>query len=764
MKISKNISLLLLIAFTVLWGCRDIYELEKYQRPDWLAGKIYTQISTQPELSTFTTCLQLTGYDSILDITGYYTVFAPTNEAFEQWFLIHPEYGSSLENIPAQELENLVERHILQNGWSIKQLQSLDIYGWIDEDDPDNNKPRGYKRQTIQKEPDKKYFVVSGGGGYQIVDSTESNDYKKVYSRSRKYGSIFFNDYFGVNNLRGDDYEFYYGRDFESTSLYYGKSKIVSPEIFAENGFVYQIDQVTDPLFNAEQILQQEYTDFSYESFRKTINLFSEFTANMEATNLQPEAIAGGLFDTLYNLTFPNLLFNQNDELTGPNTSVSNYTVRYQNGVLAPTDLAFQRLMDEVVTNASGYPHWPDYESVPIEVKRIIVNAHLSEKPVYRSNIEQGFRNGADDIITVNESNIVHRFYGSNCSFLGLEEAIVPRAFSSITGPVYLRPGYSTLQYAMEYSKTLPALKEEGVEYAFFIQSDALFAEDSSLMINWIDRERNIYRFRSWDQSGQSFVNVGRNQLTKAILNQVGTKLPRGSANKEFIENLAGNFLVINNLDNTVSGGLPNTWGYNGDSAIHYQPVQLEEDTDNGKTYDVRGWVTTPITTMYARITSYPTFFNLIDQAGLYDPVFYTFPFLTEGELYTVFIPTAEALASYNTDTLSQDELQDFVKYHFVRGDRIWTDGSSPSGYYETLRVDESSTQFSTKYSTLNIETGSDLIRIFDNDGNLYTEVQEEEGTTNVMIATDMDATSGSRYDFIITGVIHEIDTVLIKQ
>ncbi|MDX2430959.1 MAG: fasciclin domain-containing protein, partial [Bacteroides sp.] len=82
MKISKHISLLLLIGFIVLWGCRDIYELEKYQRPDWLAGKIYTQISTQPELSNFTTCLQLTGYDSILDITGYYTVFAPTNEAF----------------------------------------------------------------------------------------------------------------------------------------------------------------------------------------------------------------------------------------------------------------------------------------------------------------------------------------------------------------------------------------------------------------------------------------------------------------------------------------------------------------------------------------------------------------------------------------------------------------------------------------------------------------------------------------------------------
>ena len=82
MTTKKNIFIVFLIGCTLLWGCRDIYELEKYQRPDWLVGKIYTQITTQPDLSDFSTCLQLTGYDTILDVTGSYTVFAPTNQAF----------------------------------------------------------------------------------------------------------------------------------------------------------------------------------------------------------------------------------------------------------------------------------------------------------------------------------------------------------------------------------------------------------------------------------------------------------------------------------------------------------------------------------------------------------------------------------------------------------------------------------------------------------------------------------------------------------
>ena len=763
MTAARNISSLFLIGLTLLLGCRDMYEQDKYQRPEWLAGKIYTQITTRPDLSDYATCLQLTGYDTILDVTGSYTVFAPTNQAFEQWFTEHPEYGSNFENIPAQELENLVERHILQNSWSLRQLKSLDIYGWIDKEDPDNDKPRGYKRQTIQKNPDKKYYIVSEWQNDRIVDSLESGKYKKVFTTSRKYGPLFFDDYFGVNDLHGDDYGFYFDRSFESSSVYYGNSRIVSPEIFAENGFVYEVDRVTDPLWNAEEILQQQYPGFSFNSFGELINLFPLFSVDLEATNLQPEAKAGGVFDTLYYLNFPDLLFNIHEELTGPNTLNPDYTVRYQNGLLAPTDAAFQRFLDEIVTSNSGYPHWPDLEGVPLEVKRIIVNAHMTDKPVYRTNIEQGFRNGADEIITIDEANIAYKYYGSNCSFIGLDQAIVPRAFSSITGPVYLRPGYSTIRYAMEYAKTLPALKEAGKDYTFFVLSDDLFAEDSSLLFEITNIERNEFEFQAFDRSNERMTSISRNRLTKMILNQVGTLHPRGYARKEFIQNLAGNFIVVNNEENTVSGGLPSQWGYNSGLEIEIHPVQLEEETDNGSTFEVNGWLLAPQTPMYNRIISYPHFFGLIRQAGLYRELYDDFPFLVEGELYTVFIPSAEAVAAFNTDTLSQEELEKIVKYHFVRGARIWTDGSSPDGLYETLsKDDEASTQFSTRYATLNIETGADVIRILNSEGDLYCEIPEQEDDTNIMIATDMDPSAGS--DHVITGVIHEIDSVLIKQ
>ena len=93
-------------------------------------------------------------------------------------------------------------------------------------EDPGNDEPRGYKRQTIFQNPDQKYsFKEIDEDLVTIVDSTESNGYKTVYSASRKYLPLFFSEYFDVNDLKGTDYEFYYDRPFESSYIYMGNAK-----------------------------------------------------------------------------------------------------------------------------------------------------------------------------------------------------------------------------------------------------------------------------------------------------------------------------------------------------------------------------------------------------------------------------------------------------------------------------------------------------------------------------------------------------------
>ena len=738
-------------------GCAKLEDQDKYQNPDWLKGKLFTQISANENLSVFASLLEYTGYDTVLDLTGSFTVFAPDNQAFETWLSAHPEFGGDISNLPLKEAEAMVQYHILQNRWSRKQLQSLDIQGWINRDVPGRDKPYGYKRQTIFQNPDQKYWINQTAGNIiTIVDSTRSNDYRTVYSASRKYMPLFFTEYFEINDLNTSDYDFYFNRSFDGNAIFIANAKSMQDEIPAENGFIYIVDQVINPPLNAEEYMEIDHSGTSSSDFLEMIyGLGPNFRYNEIATLDQPEALAGGTFDSLFNLSYPLLPFNVHEERTGSNTNDPNLTVRYQNGLLVPTNQALDQLIDDVIT---GDPHWPVWSDVPNEVRRIIVKAHMSESPIYRTNIQEGFLNGSDDKITLDESEIRETYYGSNASILLLDAAIVPRAFTSITGPVYLRPGFETMLYAIEYSQILPGLKRAEENYAFFVPSDEFMQEDSSLLLIWADREHTSYSFRVLEN--EAVRGVGRSELTQRIMNQVATSTSTGMARREFIENLANNFLVFDNELQTVTGGMKNTWGYGGDSGIHVEPVLFEEPTDNGQAYRFDGWFTTPKRTIWQVISGYSGFRQLIDDAGLSDPRYFRFNFLKEGEFYTIFIPTDEALANSGADTMSIPDLQQFIKGHFIRGKRIWTDGSVPGGDFETLRINEDAIEIGDRFSRLSIETGYDYIRILDKDHNLYYHIEEIPGTTNIMIATQK---GSGPLDYKITGVVHSIDTVLHK-
>ena len=299
------------VGLFLLTGCDpELKTDDKYARPDWLSGKVYTQLLENPDLSTFAKCVELSGYDTIIDRSGSYTVFAPSNDAFITAFQQNTMY-SQVEDIPLDELKPLVKYHLVQNPWSKDQLQQLDVWGWIDTLDVNNNKPKGYKRETLLKQGNRKLGVVfnEDDKAIQITDTLNS-DYNRVYmTDSRKFVPIFFKDYFSIYDLNSDDYAFYFDRPIESgKDIYVAGSKIQGDEVFAENGFVYTIDRVIDPLLNAYEILESDDGNNSYSLFLDLLNRFPEFRYNEDETNNQDGAEQGLLVDSLFELTFLNWL------------------------------------------------------------------------------------------------------------------------------------------------------------------------------------------------------------------------------------------------------------------------------------------------------------------------------------------------------------------------------------------------------------------------------------------------------------------------
>jgi len=82
---------LLVVSFCT--SCEDKFEkIEKYQRPDRLQGKIYTLISNQENMSIFSQFMVDIGYDKVVDKTGTYAAFVPTDDVMKIYLM--NKYGT----------------------------------------------------------------------------------------------------------------------------------------------------------------------------------------------------------------------------------------------------------------------------------------------------------------------------------------------------------------------------------------------------------------------------------------------------------------------------------------------------------------------------------------------------------------------------------------------------------------------------------------------------------------------------------------------
>lgn len=757
-----------IVSFFLISCEKDINE--KYLRPEWLAGKVFTLIEANDTLSTFAQCLKIVGYDTIINTSGSYTVFAPTNEAFAEY--LQKNNYASVKDIPVEKLTRLVKYHLVQNPWSKKQLRSLDLYGWIDTLDLNNNVPKGYKRLTLLRDINRKYGI--GTYNYQyfynysqpyIIDTLNTSLHRRVITDSRKYAPIFYSEYFSAYKYNSSDFEFYFNRPFTGgDDIYFANGKIIGNEIFAENGFIYKIDQVVEPLKNGYQILDEKSGSHNYSKYLDLVNHFSYFYYSDIATKNQSGANQGLVVDSLFYLFYPWLVFNINNEIATPpndiNNLPNNVTIRYHHGLLAPTNEAFDKLINDYINVPQG---WGNFENTPFNVRRIIANTHMSYNPVYLTDIKKGVFNGEEDIVNLDQSAIVDKRYGSNCTFIGLDKPIVPKAFSSITGPIYLRPGYSTVMFTIESAGLLAALKRPNKNYSFFVESDQKLLKDSSLFIDPFNGR--FYIFQLNKSTGAKKYTLSRTDLRTLLLNHVAINQPKGIASKEFIPNLAGNYIVFNNKTGEVSGTANTTEGFQGTDVAPNFPQQISVNADNGKTYEINNWFNFAVSSVYSNIQLlHPAFFSLMKSAGLVNEREYKFPFLSDDEFYTVFAPSVEALKNFDASKYTQTELANIIKMHFVQGKLIFTDGSSNSGYYSTTRLDEKSTTYSTIFTQIFIGTGTDLIKINKKDGSAYTQIIESE-KSNILSGISIPTSNNEVLMFPNTynnAVMHQIDKVLL--
>jgi len=733
--------LLALFSVSFCISCVDRFdEIEKYQRPDRLQGKIFTLISSQKNMTIFSQFMVDIGYDELLDKTGTYAAFVPSDSVMKIYLM--EKYGTiDPSQIDSTVKNEIVRYHILPMPWSKDQLQHLSARGWINLSDISNNKPTAFKRRTLLREPNKTYKIqrfLSGNVPFDIIvsDNEASSTTRTVFSSSQKFVPLFFDGFMNAKGLNSDDYNFYFDRPYESGQVFFGNSKIIGDEIFAENGFVYLIDKVVEPLKNAEQLLEEG----PYAKFLQLIHNKPIFQFNQKATLAQQGASEGAVVGDLYNLTYTSSFpINIHDELVVNST----YSVERHNGILAPTDDAMDKFFNDYLKAWGG-----SWNSVPKNIQSLFVNSHIATEAVYLKDINSGFYNVVGDIITKNDIEIEKASYGSNSTFIGLKKAIVPKYFSSVSAPLFLNPSYNSLFGAYYSVNLLSSLKNQTSNFSFFIIDNTSLTQDSSLFVT--ELPNGLFQIMAFNHQEQKMANMlspeFKSILTRRLYGQTGVQPILGRAKREFVETLDGRHIVIQN--DTVSGGVPSEFGFNSgrDTTTIFSEITNFPIT-NGKVYKCNGWLKYPTKNTYEYLRG-TKFLTLLNKAGLASTQNERVIFMNPTERYTIFVPSDAALNSIQADNLSISELKKLLSFHIVKGILIFTDGRLSMGSYRTLND-----------SYVNLRPQPDNLQILDkNNGVIYGSLVPSAKSNLI----GMYPQNSSENYYISNAVVHHINTVIM--
>jgi len=111
---SSKTYLLLFLTFTALFGCKTGYD-EYWPKENPKTGFIYDKLKNNPEFTIFAAGLERAGLVKFVNVSGLYTVFAPTNDAFQKFF--KTKGYNSINDVPVSNLFSMLSFHIANNMW-----------------------------------------------------------------------------------------------------------------------------------------------------------------------------------------------------------------------------------------------------------------------------------------------------------------------------------------------------------------------------------------------------------------------------------------------------------------------------------------------------------------------------------------------------------------------------------------------------------------------------------------------------------------------
>ena len=360
--------LIVSLAILSFSSCKKAAFDNYYNNNGNLAAPIYQQLQSRGNFKNLLACIDKSGYKDILSGAGYWTFFAPNDSAFKQFFI---DRGiTSVSQIDSSTAQQIVSYCLVYNAFPKARLGDFQnsvtgaSAGWVPN--------QAFRRRTANYLGYHNDTTFTG----QVLKVIDANRNGSIVlgDNNNKYIPYFLDNFMAAKRLTPADYNYFY-----PNSTYTGfnvvNASVVNADIFAQNGYIHEIDKVILPLKNIQQYLasKPEYSEFKkmFDKYMLTYALDPSSTARYHNIT--------GLNDNIY-LKYYNsdLAFSLNNENFLKSTDNDGQTNSWT--LFAPRNDVFIKYRDSVLLE-----HYTSLDVVPIQIIKDFLNAHMFQNAVWPS-------------------------------------------------------------------------------------------------------------------------------------------------------------------------------------------------------------------------------------------------------------------------------------------------------------------------------------------------------------------------------------------
>ncbi|MFI3332634.1 MAG: hypothetical protein SNI51_02670 [Rikenellaceae bacterium] len=438
--------LLCLLLCLGLHGCKQEKEIY-YERPESSEGAIYEVLAEDGRFELYLRAVDLVPSAERIKFTGSFTVFPPTDDAFNDYL---KEKGVTFDELSAAQLDEIVSYSYMDFALSRRYLTLKSEWNtWTTDNYSAFRKETKYSRPIINEDGyalyntpkylpifSVEYFTYMGGSG------VEAETYNYLYS------DIEYNKY-------GSDFNAAYANCLEKS------------EMSADNGFIYPVDKVLIPYNN---IIEEIQSDDRVSSFAALFDKFVGYTYSESETEDRGSA------EKLY---YKDYLGERPQELSLPTTELE-VDVNKENVLNSYTSQAptYSSNTVFVPTNDALANHFAKYNGEPSRpALRYLINNHfIKDFAQYPYHLT---KEGSQHKFLFDEGLVVEAKVLSNAVMYYINGILEPDLFKSAVAPAFLDEDYSMMMYALEKSGQTTILADETSYYSLFLLSDKYFSDNN---------------------------------------------------------------------------------------------------------------------------------------------------------------------------------------------------------------------------------------------------------------------------------------------